>query len=86
MFDNLYTIGDTLSLWKRRFARPEEEETAMRAAAERAFRKLDEPFTSMDAKRTSGGSLHLTVCSNAEPAHAAGELCVAVSEETGVLL
>lgn len=85
MFDNLYTIGDTLSALEETLRAPEEEETAMRAAAERAFRKLDEPFTSMDAKRTSGGSLHLTVCTNAEPAHAAGELCVAVSEETGVL-
>ena len=85
MFDNLYTIGDTLSALEETLRAPEEEETATRTAAERAFRKLDEPFTSMDAKRTSGGSLHLTVCTNAEPAHAAGELCVAVSEETGVL-
>lgn len=85
MFDNLYAIGDTLSALEETLRTPEEEEAALRTATERALNNLEESFTSIDARQMQNGSLLLTVCMNAEPAHTAGELCVAVSEETGVL-
>lgn len=85
MFDNLYAIDDILTALENSLREPDEEEEPICSAAEQALRAVGETFSSVDARRVPNGSVQLTVCMDSEPLRTSGELCVLISEETGIV-